>query len=257
MAISSRNLFVECPINGQKNNTMKKVIGVDGCRYGWCAAILEYKKAKIELFRSFEELAKWAFPAQRVWVDIPIGLGNKEIQRNVENQMRALLKPVRHTSVFNTPVRPAVYERNYDYAKKVHFDHTGQFISVQSWGICQKIKEVDQFLIRNKTDRDIIRESHPELCFSWWNESKPLPYAKSTSDGISLRMNLLRNHIENFDQVYENALDRFPRKAVQRHDILDALILMVNAQRSLEEIENRLVNTPAFDEHDIKMEVVY
>merc|ERR1712070_615966 len=98
------------------------------------------------------------------------------------------------SSVFNAPCRQAVRANNYIQAKEINKKILSKSISIQSWNISNKIKEVDEFLIKNKQLN--IHESHPELCFINLNNGVPLKNNKKTNQGVNERVSILNKYIK-------------------------------------------------------------
>ena len=194
--------------------------GVDGCAGGWLLASMDQP---VELFCSFGALLK-AHPDKTLLVDIPMGLPDK-LPRDIEPQARKLL-PGRSGSLFPVPCRQAVYASSYKEACTTNLRYLGKKLSVQSWNICSKIREVDQILCSNVSLQERVCESHPELAFYLLSPDGP-HYSKKTRDGIAERLNILSTYYEPVHEYYDLALLKHPRKLVARDDVLDAMILMV------------------------------
>ena len=163
-------------------------------------------------------------------VDIPIGLekgvangGSNE--RACDIQAKEMLRPGgsapkdfvmigdRSRSVFRTPVRETleVFEsdlgpgatkaqkaeerrRQFDDARQCNIDATdGMSVSAQAFGILRKVAEVDQLFQANDTARRIVRETHPEVCFSALN-GRPMDFKKKHGWGFRDRVDVLDRH---------------------------------------------------------------
>jgi len=61
---------------------------------------------------------------------------------------------VRKSSIFPVPCREAVYAETYEKACEVNKLLTGKLISKQAWNIVPKIRDVDRFLVKNKSYRE-------------------------------------------------------------------------------------------------------
>lgn len=194
--------------------------GVDGCAGGWLLAAMGQP---VELFSSFSALLK-AHPKKSLLVDIPMGLPDK-LPRDLEPKARKLL-PGRSGSLFPVPCRQAVYASSYADACKTNLRYLGKKLSVQTWNICSKIREVDQILCRDVSLQERIYESHPELVFYLLSPDGP-HYSKKTRIGITERLDILATYYEPVHEYYDLALRKYPRKLVARDDVLDAMILMV------------------------------
>ena len=221
--------------------------GIDGCRGGWIVAYTDQHSIVVNWIGSLYELKELGI--RSCLIDMPIGLS---AERHIDQDLRQVLKPVRHHSVFSTPVRAAVYSDEYVLAKSINKEATGKSISIQSWNICPKIKEVDQFIQDTSNDFTAI-ESHPEYCFYRLNQNKHLQHKKSTPAGVDERIKLLHTYKAEYTKAFELALKSFPRKAVKADDILDALCLHLTGQHELGYIKNE----PIKDEKGITMQIAF
>src|SRR3990167_4972582 len=84
-------------------------VGVDGCKAGWIAVARGEAGLKSWIFRNFPELVA-AFPdAERICVDVPIGLPSREAPiRPCDQRAREVLGRPRGSSVFPVPCREAL-----------------------------------------------------------------------------------------------------------------------------------------------------
>jgi predicted RNase H-like nuclease len=128
--------------------TKRSVLGIDGCRAGWCVATFENDQIKVGLYKSFEEIIHTHDLPAAILIDIPVGLGDKTVVRDVDIFARKALKPIRYQSIFTPPVREALQAASYQEAKAINQRITGKMISIQSWNIAHKIRETDSFLIQ-------------------------------------------------------------------------------------------------------------
>ncbi|MDA0979133.1 MAG: DUF429 domain-containing protein [Proteobacteria bacterium] len=192
--------------------------GVDGCAGGWVVCSL---RSGIHLYADFAAVLQ-AFPAATLFVDIPQGLTSRE-PRRLESLVRRQL-PGKASSVFAVPCREAVYADSYDNACEMNAGRFNRRISLQSWNICPKIREVDR-LLRQQPDRaPEIYESHPELCFHLLGDGH-VTASKKTAAGVSQRLAVLERYLEGAGQLYESALASWRRRELARDDILDAMVL--------------------------------
>jgi predicted RNase H-like nuclease len=163
---------------------------------------------------------------------VPIGLCESGY-RDADILLRKALGK-RGASVFFAPLRPAVYAENYQDACSISDEIMGKKISVQSWNICGKIREVDQYLQQNTKLGKLFRESHPEWAFLRLNDGKPLKFKKKEKAGFTERLNILEKKCDNeVSAVVESFLKNHLRKDVQPDDVLDALVLALHAKRAL------------------------
>jgi len=237
---------------------MTTVMGIDGCRAGWFAVIRKNGKWSFTLATSLSVLLADYANTERVFIDIPIGLAD-DSPRQCDQLARRLLSPYRHSSVFSTPVRDAVYAGDYVAACQVNARHTGNRITRQTWNICPKIREVDTYLRQHKLWQARLYESHPEIAFYALNGQNPLPTRKKSSEGQEQRLDLLAQEIEPARQLFTTAMHDYPRNRLQADDILDAMVLAVMAGRT-EQDDNNLVSLPEPVERDrygLPMRIVY
>jgi len=86
-------------------------VGVDGCRVGWLAVLLnENSNCKVDVFPDVFSLWNRYKSTLLILIDIPIGLrkrGNEE--RKCDKKARQLLGHRRSSSVFPAPCRTAIY----------------------------------------------------------------------------------------------------------------------------------------------------
>jgi len=206
-----------------------KIVGVDGCRGGWLAVSADQldigsQMVDMQVFASFEALWLAHQDASRILVDMPIGLLDNE-PRQVEPMARKRLKG-RAASVFSVPCRQAVYAATYAAACEINQHQLGQRLSIQTWHICPKIRQLDHFLQTCPAARGRVAESHPELAFAEIN-GQPLLHRKKQAAGQSERLAILGQHWPGVTDLYSQAVASWRRKEVQRDDILDAMVLLL------------------------------
>lgn len=230
-------------------------IGVDACKKGWFAVALGSKDSwKIGVFNTLDDLWNLWNPLTIIFIDIPIGLPNSG-RRACDIEARKILGK-RGSSVFPAPSRQALAAGTYRQACQINQRVTGVKLSVQTWNICTKIREIDKWLRHNPAVRPMVRESHPELCFWALSGGHAMLNPKKTVKGFEERYGVLENNCPQTGRIVYQALDQFRRKDLARDDILDALALAVSAGRSLESIRT-IPPDPPRDEKGFPMEIVY
>jgi predicted RNase H-like nuclease len=231
---------------------MKRWVGVDACRRGWFAAhIDEDGTTGVEVFDNFGTLWAAYSRAERILVDIPIGLPEDSL-RACDAEARALLK-TRRSSVFQVPVRAAVYALTYSDANDHNFAAVGRRLSRQTWNITHSIRDVDGVLRMNESARERVMESHPEIVFMRLAGGHEMRFNKKLPPGHNERLEVLRQHLPAAAALYEEALKAHRRADVARDDILDALALAVAARGELQTVPA----DPPRDAHGLPMRVVY
>lgn len=245
-----------------------KSVGIDGCKAGWVTAC--YEDEEILLFKTIEEVVKHYGNGYELLIDIPIGLASEDCKiRNCEKEARAALQGTRKSSVFSVPCREALHARSYtekkhleDYSKtnEVNKNILGKGLSVQSYSIMPKIKEVDDFLILNPEIRQRLKESHPEIAFQFLNY-KELNYNKKSKEGIKERLEILTRLKKQSETLYHKAVANYLRKQVAKDDILDALCLTLTKHLVLTQPDNYTMasfpSDPLHDEEGIEMAIYY
>ena len=197
------------------------VAGVDGCKGGWVVVQRQGGVVTARVVETFDAVVRSA-PSGPLFVDMPIGLPESD-DRQVERLARQRL-PGRAGSVFNVPARSAVYAESFQAACDCNVRAQGKKISLQSWYICPKIKEVDRCLQAQPRLRARVLEAHPELLFATFG-GVPMRYSKKQAMGQGERIKLLE-HQGLMPREVLAELYRHTRKAlVQIDDVLDAMIL--------------------------------
>lgn len=200
-------------------------IGADACPIGWFVTEIQDGNARTEGYPCFEKLYDAHSDADQILVDIPIG-SSVDQRRRCDTRAKDLLG-CRGLSVFYPPVETAVECESYVEASRAHKESTGNGLSQQAFNITDKIREVATVI--DDQDTEIIKESHPELCFAAFN-GQPIAYSKSTDYGQGLRLDLLAQNLDDAKELYRNARDEFLLKEVGRDDILDSIVLAIAAK---------------------------
>lgn len=207
-----------------------KIAGIDSCPLGWIVILHNSEKFSYEAVKSIDELMELHPDLQRLFIDIPIGLSSENFTRTLESKLRKELGS-RSSTIFTPACRKAIYASDYDEARAINKEILGKSISIQSYNISKKIKEVDQFLESKSEDLEIY-ESHPEICFKYLNDSEVIQTKKSTKEGFQERFELLQKYDLQLKSVYQNITETFPKSKVKPDDILDAMVLCVSNLRS-------------------------
>lgn len=204
-------------------------------------------RVKWTLLRSDSELKQALETHQRVFVDMPVGLPDQESGRDCDRELRKALGRTFSSSVFSPPCRKALSETDYVLASRINAEQTGKKLSIQSWNLMPKIRQLDGLLQESKTLHGRVFESHPEWLFrlvagdeharkAGDTGNEPLQFKKKTPEGIDERLSKLSFYTEDARVKYEEALRRFSRADVAKDDIVDAMILAVMAAKSLQQL---------------------
>lgn len=224
------------------------LVGVDGCRAGWIAAI-EHGDGRAELRTAprFDALLAH-LPGDALFaVDMPIGLPERidGAGRVAEIAARPLLPPGRRSSLFSIPARAAVEAGAGPFAGEAH--RRGVFarvcalaratsdppraVSIQGFGLFPRILELDALLRADPFLQTRVFESHPEIAFARLNGGEAMQHSKKRDgrpfeDGMMERRALLLA----CGLPPELLADPLPRGAGE-DDRLDACALLLVARR--------------------------
>ena len=231
-------------------------VGVDGCPAGWFAVTRGGGSLNFGVVRTIRELVESYPEARRIFIDIPIGLPRSDVPiRPCDRLARQALGAPRRSSVFPVPCRQALDATDRERASAINHEKMARKLSVQTWAISAKIKEVDRFL-RKAGGRSTIREVHPEVCFWALAGKKPMKHRKATRAGRKERLAVLRKYGADVSDLLERALTETRRKDVRADDIVDALAAFVTAEARGGTLQ-RLVGQPAHDQKGLPMEMLY
>ena len=162
------------------------LIGVDGCRNGWLAVFQDGDftvSPEARIFFSFAELMEWCWRDALVTVDMPIGLksagSGSDFRRRCDMEARRKLG-AKAASVFFAPLRELLDQTSFpDHPAACAWSRssTGKGLSLQSYHLLPKIREVDHWLQAHPASWDRVMEVHPEVAFAHWaaQSGEPLP----------------------------------------------------------------------------------
>jgi predicted RNase H-like nuclease len=234
----------------------KTVWGIDGCRAGWLAVSLSNDgSTRAYLLRTHAELLELFHTADRILIDMPIGLSEQMPTRTCDRLLRQALGNRYASSVFSPPVRAAVYAHSYAEACELNAAIAGKKISKQTWFITAKIRQIDTILRQYPALRHIVYESHPELLFQRLHQLQPLIAKKRSLEGKQIRLQLLAEVIPTIHESFASIRQAYARKDVADDDCLDALVLAYFAQRSMSDGLVSLPNPPEYDACAIAMSI--
>jgi predicted RNase H-like nuclease len=162
-----------------------KVIGLDACKEGWVAvSLIDGELTSIEVIEDLEDHLTQSSDASAIGIDIPIGLpGNS--RRSADVEARRFVGP-RWQSVFFTPPRQALTCATHAEATALCVDLTGSGMSRQTYGLKEKIFEVDRLYAQVLN----LYEVHPEVSFRAM-AGRNLNHPKKSWNGFAERLELL------------------------------------------------------------------
>src|SRR5690625_1816805 len=169
---------------------------------------------------------------------MPVGLEENRYMRECDRILRERLGKEYASSVFAPPIRPALHAPSYVEANMQSFELTEKKLSLQSWNIVPKIRQLDAILQNHEGIKEKVFESHPELLFMNLNMGG-IYQKKNSKKGILHRLDLISGQepvaAEYFRQMKEecrrNIVD-CGRKGVVGDAIVDAMLLALCAKES-------------------------
>ncbi len=231
-------------------------VGIDGYIDGWCCCII-HDGVRIELHKNLTTLFENIGINNLTLIDMPVGLSSKNFERFIDFKLRTYLPKNKKSSVFTAPCREAVLSNDYNSAKKANQIITNRSISIQSWNISKKIKELDGFLISQKKNKLTIKESHPEFCFVNLNNNNPLIHSKKTNEGYNERLSILIRNSEGIEMVVKKSIEKFKKEKVKKDDILDSIVLALTSKYWQKNGSRTITQNPEKDEMGIPFEIYY
>lgn len=245
--------------------TSAACLGIDGCRAGWVAATTD----GVQLGRRLSDLLARAGvrPGRDiVAIDMPIGLPASG-RRDCDAQARRALD-IRRNSVFWTATRAAVYADGDDLslreahrrASRINRAHGADGVSAQAFNLFDRIREVDDLLLRQPALQASLYEVHPELAFACWNGAaegrlQPMRHAKKSGLGAHDRLQLVFARYGR--DAFERARASHPASQVADDDIADAYGALYSAERIRDGMHQSLPATPPSDARGLPMRVCY
>lgn len=193
------------------------VAGIDGCRGGWVSFKVDLPSldTSVELIDVPSILRNKPDDLAILAIDIPIGL--LDGSRVCDKAARKLLGQPRGTSVFAAPCRAALSAKTHAAASATNLRITGRGLSQQAWGICPKIKQVDD-AITTECQKWVF-EVHPEVSFWALAGRRSMAHGKKTKVGVDERLDLLRPVFPDLERHLQN---RPP--SLGKDDLLDAAV---------------------------------
>jgi len=226
------------------------VAGVDGCRAGWVCIHQSQGMVRIKVCETFLQIIDYLGPVSAIAVDIPIGLPAKGA-RSCDKAARKLLGWPRRNSVFSAPVWAVISETDYNAACGKHRKVDGRAISKQAFCILPKIREVNEILRNQLNLQACIREVHPEVSFTIWNDGRPMQNKKSSAPGIEERARLIDNE---WPGERERLLRELDLSRCRVDDLNDAFAALWSAKRILTGIAE-VYGSCETDPYGLRMEI--
>lgn len=227
-------------------------IGVDGCRGGWIAAIIDRDELRIEKYSSMEEMISRYPVFDEFLIDMVIGFPDTVNDMRPDTLARKIVVP-RTSTIFPVPCRDAVYAATEKEQIVCNQKALGKSLAKQSMAIIPKMKELDAFLNENDMYKNVIKESHPEVCFARMNGSVVMS-KKSEKDGMLERINILKNYVPVVSETL--ILQKTKQYKCNADDIVDAVCLAVTANLNLQGKAEPIPAKPQKDRMGLEMQMI-
>lgn len=239
---------------------MAWIAGVDGCKAGWVAAILDLAGQAPPILRVVPHLADlladWPAPAL-IAIDMPIGLPDRidGSGRGPEQLVRPLLGQ-RQSSVFSIPARPAVEALDYREACRLALatSQPPRKVSKQGFHLFPRIREIDLMLRADTALRDGVFEVHPELAFATMR-GEPLTHPKKIKGTINPAGMAERQALLLAQGIPSDIMQARPPKGAAADDALDALAALVVARHILAGRGRPFPDPPERDSHGLPIAI--
>lgn len=230
---------------------MSVIRGVDGCKAGWlCLSVRPGETRPTAAVFGRDARALFEESAIVTAIDIPIGLPSTGTRR-VDSKARRLVGPMK-SSVFPVPVRATLNATSYEQACTESYNTCGKKLSQQTYAILPRIRDVDIVLRESPELVKSVREVHPEACFVYWNDGRPLRYSKKSRSGFMERLEMVRKF---FGSSPEDARAAVPRNQATDDDILDAFAALWTAIRVHEGTAIRIDEPEERDAFGLPMQI--
>lgn len=236
------------------------IAGVDGCKAGWIAAILDLSGSGPPTLRVVPRLADLLADGPGptlITVDMPIGLPDRldGSGRGPEQQVRPLLGQ-RQSSVFSIPARAAVEALDYREACRLALatSQPPRKVSKQGFHLFPRIREIDLMLRMDAALRERIVEVHPELAFATMR-GEPLTHPKKIKGAINPAGMAERQALLLAQGIPPDLMRERPPKGAAADDALDALAALVVARHILAGRGRPFPDPPGRDSHGLPIAI--
>lgn len=202
-----------------------------------------------DLWADFEDRA------ERLLLGLPVGLvAEGTPDRSCDERARAVLGP-QATTVVTPPVREATRKRRYPAAARVHERKTGGDLSRRAFERSAAIAAVDELLQHVPEARDVVVESHPEVCFRAF-AGETLDRDKRYAGGYAERLRTLAEYDVDAPPAVQAAAAATDDRPVTVSDVLDATVLAYTARPGPGDLRT-LPPDPPTDDAGLPMRIAY
>jgi predicted RNase H-like nuclease len=230
-----------------------RAAGIDGCRFGWVAAVAvdggrDGVTTELRRFPDIDDVVRWweratqgAAPRPPVAIDMPIGLPGIHGPRACDREARRVLGR-RWMCVFAPPDRELL-GHDFTHAREIVLrrraaDPSGSYAVAthQTVNIAPKIAAVDRALRAAPDRREWLIEAHPEVSFRALAGADLA--SKRSAAGAARRRALVAGQFP--DAPARLVAVRWQRAEVGADDLLDAYAALWTALRFLAGVHTEL-----------------
>ena len=246
------NVALKYPIPEKSMTQDGLYIGVDGCRGGWIAAVLDHGDLRMERYEDLSSLIGEYPSFDAFLIDMAIGLRNSTKQIRPDEEARKELGP-KASTVFPIPSRDAVYAEGEEAQKQANIRTLGKSLAKQSLAIIPKIKELDTFLNDHPEYKNKILESHPEVDFARLNGAV-LMSRKKEEPGPTHRKAVLSEFLDE-KKLYET-YNLARELGCNQDDLIDAACLAVTGALYAHGQYETIPDKPEPDDQGLLMQLI-
>lgn len=239
---------------------MAWIAGVDGCKAGWIAALMndgQPTKPVLRVVPHLADLLAGPDTPALIAVDMPIGLPDRTIGsgRGPEQAVRSLLGE-RQSSVFAIPSRMAVHAEDYWEACRLALETSEppRKVSKQGFFLFPKIREIDAMLRAEPQLQGRIYEVHPELAFRTMRGT-PLVHPKKIKGMINPAGMAERQALLIAAGLSAGSVTARPPRGAAADDALDAFAALIVARHIRAGRGKPFPDPPGRDSHGLPIAI--
>ena len=226
--INVKNEFIDIYNQLTSDVQIFKTVGIDGCDGGWMTAMLSNSRLSIERYNNIADMLASHKTADKFIIDIPIGLADsrEEAAHRPDKAARKILKG-KSSSLFPTPFRSVARAKTIAEAWNIS-KALNASANIMTMGIRDAVNEIDIFLQENEVWKNVLIESHPEVCFAILNGGNPIG-DKKKEEGIEKRLEIPEKY--GIDRM---SVTKHPLFAKYSDDVVDAVCLALIGRFAIE-----------------------
>jgi predicted RNase H-like nuclease len=192
--------------------------------------------------------------AERIAVDVPIGLESSTAPRPNEREAREVLGE-RSSAIVPAPVREATRKQRYRTAGRVHERKTDTELSRRAFERARLVNAVDDFLTTIDEARPVFLEAHPELCYRAF-AGEPMANPSDIASGYAERMRTLAEFDRDGPPTVQSVAEATTGNRVPIPAVLDAVALALTVRPGPGELRSLPADPPS-DAEGLPMRYVY